>query len=498
MIRRPFAIAAAGACLALAPAAARAKPHAPPPVPVLQAGERLDGHGTVAYALAHAPSLLAQRATIASLVSNYTKLRAGEFPSATGELQNQLAKSANESGQFAQFGIAPSTNFSQNTAQLSSTYNLYNGTQQIAAEQARKQLASAKFELARQEEQTTVAVSNAFYALAAQSSVVTLDEADVAYQQQLLDIAKAEERVGRVAGVDVLRAQVAVARSTSTLVQARADVENAREALAVQIGAPTDTQFDVPETLPEPAAPKTSAADLRALAERNRPEIASALATLDASKLGDAAVDSDLRPIVQANASFGSQLSPTSLVQQQQAIDAANAQTVAQNNLIKNLFPFLNIPGAALLPPVDRRRPGFWQFNVTSTFQIPLFDYGQRAAAHHAARAQIDASTAALENAYDSVRSDVDAARRNLDAAEQKLKLAKLSAQLARESARIAQLQYKAGLISFTDTSQTEQTALAAENDLVAARVSYVTALIKLRASLAPPDAAAAADLRGL
>jgi outer membrane protein TolC len=53
-------------------------------------------------------------------------------------------------------------------------------------------------------------------------------------------------------------------------------------------------------------------------------------------------------------------------------------------------------------------------------------------------------------------------------------------------------------LISFTDVTQTEQTALSAQNDLVAARVTYVTALIKLRVALAPPSTAAAADLRGL
>ena len=73
-----------------------------------------------------------------------------------------------------------------------------------------------------------------------------------------------------------------------------------------------------------------------------------------------------------------------------------------------------------------------------------------------------------------------------------------MSAQLGAETARIAQLQYKNGLISFTDVSQTEQTALSAQNDLLAARVQYVTALIKLRVALAPPDIAAAVDLRGI
>ncbi|GAC1299266.1 MAG: hypothetical protein NVSMB19_03010 [Vulcanimicrobiaceae bacterium] len=467
-------------------------------VPGNRPAESLDGRGSVAYALGHTPALLAQRATISALDRSFTRARANQFPAMNGELQNQLSRSKNQSGSFAQFGISPTSNFSQNTAQLATTYALFNGTQALAAGQAKRQLQNAIFELARQEEQTTIAVSNAFYALAAQHGSVTLDEADLRYQQALLDSARASERVGRVAGVDVLRAEVNVARSTSTLVQARTDEANARESLAVQIGAPVDSAFRVPDTLPEPALPTTAPAVLGTMAKTYRPEIAAARAALDASKYADAQVDSDLRPTIQANASFGSQVSPTAFVQQQQQIDASNAQALASFQAQKIFFPELPIAPPVLIPPVDRHKPGFWQFNIVSTFTVPLYDYGQRAAAHHAARAQIDSSLAALFNAYDIVQADVDAANRNVGAASQRLGLAKLSARAARESARIAQLQYKAGLISFTDATQTEQVALSTENDLLAARVNYVTALIRLRVALAPPDPVAAADLRGL
>ena len=75
--------------------------------------------------------------------------------------------------------------------------------------------------------------------------------------------------------------------------------------------------------------------------------------------------------------------------------------------------------------------------------------------------------------------------------------MAKASARLARESARIAQLQYKNGIISFTDATQTEETAVSAENDLIAARVTYVVAIVRLRLTLGPSDPAAATDVRG-
>ena len=481
---------------------------APTPAPVFVPGfrgtpgvrpaERLDAYGTVAYALAHAPSLAAQRAQILNLDSTFTRARAAEYPALGGQLQNQIARSANQVGSFGQFGISPSSNFSENTAQLQSSYALYNGSQQLLAQQAKKQRENARFELRRQEEQTAIAVSNGFDTLAADAGVVSLDENDLRYQQALLDTARAQERVGRIAGVDVLKAQVAVARSETALVQARAQTDNDREALAVQVGAPADSLFDVPAMLPEPPLPAAAPDVLVTMAEMNRPEIGAARSALDVSKLTDAAVDNDLRPTVNLSGSFGSQVSPTQFVQQQRQIDASNAAALASYNAQKMLFPTLAIAPPTLIPPVDRHVPGFWQFSIISTFAVPLYDYGQRAAAHHAARSQIDASLSALFNAYDSVQSDVDTSRRNLTAAARKLQLAKLSAQLGAETARIAQLQYRNGLISFTDVTQTQQTALAAQNDLIAARVQYVTAFVRLRVALAPPDTAAAADLRGL
>jgi outer membrane protein TolC len=463
-----------------------------------RAPQQLDAAAAVRYALGHAPVLLAREADIANAVSTLVQRRAAEYPSIAGQLQNEIAKSSNLSGSFAQFGITPVSNFSQNTAQVLSQYNLYNGAAQLAAEQAKRMVQYSSGELQVQQEATALGVSSDFYNLAALRRAVDLDENDLAYQQQLLDAARAQERVGRIAGVDVLRAQVAVSRSEATLVQARADEANAREALAVEIGASPDATFALPADLPEPALPRASTAALTALAKVNRPEVAAAQATLQAARLGDAAIDTDLRPTVQLSGAFGSQVSPTTFVLEQQEIDASNAATIANYNLERQLFPGVSFPSPLLTPPVQRGRPGFWQLGITSTFTVPFVDYGSRAANHHAERAQIASAAAAYQSAIDAVERDVRAAARNLQAAFDKLALAKAAAQLARESARIAQLQYKNGLISFTDVTQTEQTALSAENDLVAARVAYVVSDIKLRLSLGPADPAGAANVGSL
>ncbi len=173
---------------------------------------RLDGYGAVAFALHNAPALLSQTATILANDLTYTRDRAAEFPGLSGELQNQISKQSNQIGSFAQFGLSPQNNFSENVAQLAASYNLYNGGAQLTAQQAKRFTEASKYELKRQQEQVAIAVSNNFYELAADHRVVLLDENDVRYQRALLDAARASERVGRVAGVDVLRAEVAAAR----------------------------------------------------------------------------------------------------------------------------------------------------------------------------------------------------------------------------------------------------------------------------------------------
>jgi outer membrane protein TolC len=210
-------IAALAASLALAPSLASAQTAASPPSPMptdnnaalptstdyradltgptgSRPALRLDGYGAVAFALHNAPSLLAQAATILANDLSYTRDRAAEYPALTGELQNQISKQGNQVGNFAQFGLSPQNNFSENLAQLGATYNLYNGGAQLTAEQAKRFTEASKFELRRQEEQLAIAVTNNFYALAASHRIVVLDEADVRYQQALLDAARASCR----------------------------------------------------------------------------------------------------------------------------------------------------------------------------------------------------------------------------------------------------------------------------------------------------------------
>jgi outer membrane protein TolC len=428
----------------------------------------LDLRGAIGYALAHDPTVLADRATLAQYEATYARDHAVELPSVAGSLQSVLSKTnGNNGGAFSQFGLTQAQVFSQNTAQIASSWNLYNGSlAQIQAQEAKRQVEQQRAAVRRAEQQLAGDVATAWYYAVQQREGVRLAEGDRLYQQQLLDTARAQERVGRVAGVDVLRAQVNELRAESNLTSAHAAELNARESLAQRIGAAPETAFALPPTLPEPPLPATPVDALVALALTARPDIAGARAQIAYARLTDAAVETDRRPQITLNGAFG------------------NSETPAQTQI----FGF---------PSFGPQRAGFWQIGANTTLTIPFIEYGARRAAHAAAHAQIDAALASLASAQNGVAVNVRQALRGAQTAAANLAYAREAARLGAESARIEQLRYRNGLSSITDVTSAEQSALQAAQELVTARVNYLDALTALRVAVGVADPLTIADSGG-
>ncbi len=436
----------------------------------------LDLRGAVQYALDHNANIASRRATLANDEAQYAKDHADEYPPVTGLLQNQVSKQSNaSSGTLAQYGLTPAPAFSQNTAQIGTQWTIYNGSyNQILAQQAKRQVESARDDLKRAQQQLAQDVSGAYFGVSVRRETVRLDIADRAYQQALLEVARDNERVGRAAGVDVLRSQVNALRADATLASAQSDEATSRESLAADIGAPPEQAFAFEDALPEPALPVTGLANLIATAQAQRTDIASATAALANARLANSIIDTDRFPTLQVSAAFGNQFSPT-----QGTLSLPNGLGAGS--------------GAAAVP---RGNPGFWQIGATETLQIGLIDYGSRRARHRAAKIGIDAAQANLDTTRYAVETDVRQALRQAQTAAANLATAKEASALGAESARIAQLQYKNGLISLTDATQAERDNLSAQNDLVNARVNYIDSVVHLRVSLGTADPLAVVDFR--
>jgi len=438
----------------------------------------LDLRNAVAYALDHSGDIANRRASLANDEAIYAKDHALEYPPVTGLLQNTLTKQSNVSaGSLSQYGIvpvAPITTFSENTAQIGTQWTAYNGSyNQIVAQRAHRQVETDRDDLRRAQQRLAQDVTTAYFAVSVRREAVQLDAADKAYQEALLDAARNEERVGRAAGVDVLRSQVNALRAQAALTTAQSDEVTARESLAAAIGAPPDQAFAFDDVLPEPVLPVTPLAQLVSAAEASRSDIAGAVAAVANARLTDSSIDTDRFPVLQVNAAFGNQFSPTQI----------NATTSL----------FTGLP----LPAFPRGSPGFWSIGATETLQIGFVEYGSRHAQHRAAHFAIESAQRTLDTTRYSVETDVRQALRGAQTAAANLATAKEASALGTESARIAQLQYKNGLISLSDATQAERDNLSAQNDLVNARVNYIDAVVRLRVSVGTSDPLAIVDFRG-
>lgn len=462
--------AAALACLAAMPVGAAAA--APMTLP-----------DAVAYALAHDSKVSAARASVTQ-AQHAVALQSGvAYPTVSAMVQSILAKSANYQGGFAVIGAQQQNVVSQNTAQVGiSNWNLTTGGFAfLALASARAQAAQAANTLANTEDQIAAGVTTSFYTIVQRQAIVAVDVLTLKYQNDLVTVAKAKEKAGVAAGVDVLQAKTSAAKSQSSLIADKAAVEDADQTLAQQIGAPILTQFATPAVVPQPPMPHGTVDALVAIAQANRPDVAAAREAVQAARLTRRGWNVELFPQISISAGIGNQYSPTSTVQLQNEVD---------NNCRLGIYP-------PPCPVVPRGSPGFWSLQAVSTFSFPLVDYNAR----HSERVNDDAQLASAQTTFEQARLqselDVRESYRAAQTALAQVEWAKQEAGYGVESARIAQLQYKAGVKTIFDVLQAQQAATQAVNDSIAARVNYVDAIVKLRVALGTYDArSAVADLK--
>lgn len=421
--------------------------------------------GAVAYALDHSPAVSQQQAAVAQARSQYVRQRSQELPGVTGTLSNQMSKSANYQGAYSVIGASQASVFSQNTAQLGTQYTWNGGLSHLQTAIARQSYDQARANLRKAQDQIASDVTAAYYTLAAKNEAVRLDEGDLQYQTLLVRIARAKERAGVAAGVDVLSANAQEEKSRYTLEAARADAQNASESLAQLIGAPLDTPFTGAESIAQPKLPSQPLPALIATAIANRPDIASAQEAVQIAQLNRSAADRDLFPQITTQAAFGNQYSPTSAAQ----IALFGAQP---------------------------SHYGFWNIGVQTNVSLPFWDWGARRANHANLNEQIAAQENALGAARTQAELDVRQQYRAAQTAVAQLASAQDETRYALEAARVAKLQYEHGLKTLTDVLAAQQASLSAQTDAFNARVAYADAIVKLRVALGIYDArSAVADL---
>jgi outer membrane protein TolC len=311
---------------------------------------------------------------------------------------------------------------------------------------ARAAVASAKWIAAT----TRLQVVQAYYgARLALEAVLTLETAEATAAAHV-QLAAARFAQGMVTRSDLLLAQVRAGDITAQLIAARAQQGNARRELAFVLGAPSDTAFGLPDSLPS--------------AERIR-DVVQLLAQVPSEERADVAAAK-----AQAEAA---------------GRDAGRATA--------RLLPRLNAFGRYDWndPTAPFHGQGSWTVGLIASW-TPFSGFGEigdvrgaRARAS-AARAQTEATEAQAALEVSACESDVTVALARLAIADQAL------AQ-GIEAHRLVTRQYAGGLVGITDLLAAQATETEVRLGLARARVALITALTARQLARGSDPAALAA-----
>ena len=336
---------------------------------------------------------------------------------------------------------------------LSTQLTLFDGLQNInSLKGARAGERAAEYGVDAQADILHAEVKRRFYQVVRWQQLVAIEERLLAARRDEL---LATDRLFRVAAreqVDVLGAQVEVARQEQNLEQAEGDERKALLALSEVMGIDGPVDFEVDGQFPEVLDP--GQLDREALvgqALQLNPSLRQAFET--ATQAGhQAATARGLRwPSITASGSF--------------------SRSVGQQGY----------GGLFQLNPQDNR------FGLGLSVSFPLFTRFNTSQA--IAQADLNRETAdeSLRETRLQLEREVRSAFIDVQNSYRQLQLAERSAELGRQRLAMAQEQYQLGSRSFTELQQIVNVSASDERSALTARLAYVTAVINLEQLVGGP-----------
>ena len=314
------------------------------------------------------------------------------------------------------------------------SYLLFDGgARRARVEGAGASLLEADFRHNTTLQDVALAVEESYYELLGTQWFLKVARDTVKRTQYQLELAKARHQAGVVTRADVLRAETQRGDAELLLVQARNAVQIAHGRLARAMGLPVHRAFEVaelPTDMQKGELPRVE--QLLDEAARERPELRSALARIEANRAEVTAGRAAYWPTLSVGASAGRK-------------------------------------DTTFVPERD-------EWSVGLSLNFPLFEGFERG--YRIQRAQADLARAMADHAdlLQGIELEVWTAYwRLIESAEAVEAAAKLTAS-ASESARLAEGEYKSGVVSVIGLIDAQTAQTEAERRLVQARLDWYTA----------------------
>jgi len=367
------------------------------------------------------------------------RLQAAELGSAESALLPSLAADGSESRTYGTHtdvnGNTTSVPQDTRDAALNLTWTLYDFGGTYANIKSNRLLLDAAADTVNSTSQQTVlnVVQDYYGVVAADAAVIAAKSAEDAYAHSV-QIADALQKGGVASLSDVLQAETAYDQAVLTRVQYEYTAAAARGVLSVAIGLPADQPLKL-DAQPVPAiVPGFAArmADLMAQAQRQRPDLAAALAQRDAAEASVTVARAVGRPTISFQASRSGSDTP-----------GVSNQNYTQAGI------FVTVP-------------------IFTGFKVA---YGVRQA-----QAGLESSEVNVDNVRLQVTSSVWNAYYSLDSANQQLAATATLVKTADENEQVALGRYQAGVGTILDLLTAQAAAALAAQARINAELAWETA----------------------
>jgi outer membrane protein len=454
-----------------------------------------------ALALRNNPSLLQATAARRSAASSLRAARGALLPSLSAGVTSQYTQGGQQFFQGASLGAASDIVQSQYGFNLS--YEI-NRARLMGPRVQRANAMAIEADIAGTQEQLRGSVAQLYFNVLEAEARVVLQDTLVAAAQFELDLAKALEKAGVKTGMDVQRAEVALATAKVAQLQARHQVDINKVRLFEAIGVPQPSDVKLTTQYPVTKAP-FSLDSLLSLAQHQNPELNALRAREDVSKLDVRRAKAEYTPSLSFSTGLGGYwaqyTNPDFLVRQGAAGFAAQRQQCIRTEEVRATIGLENNLAACqalvftdAMAEAMRRENNKFPFGFTSSphsltmsINMPLFDGWSRR--ERVQQAQVTQANSEYLRRTRELRltADVTAAYLTLTNAEQTIALQEQTVAKAREELKFAQDRYAAGQVSYLDVSQALAAFERAESDRINAIYEYHKAFAVLESAVGRP-----------
>ncbi len=319
---------------------------------------------------------------------------------------------------------------------------------------ARANESAAEYSYQASQEDLVLVVQQSYYNYLKTTRLLEVAEENVKVGEQQLKLAEKRLEVGAGVSADVLKARARTATDRLAVIDAKKNLDIARQTLCHVTGLPLDAPIVVEDVNLDEVAAAPASIDVDAtLAER--PDLANQRQAVAAARHSASAAKAGRFPTLGVQLDFGRRLQATNY-----------------EDLLDSLGNFI-VEEKTETDPLNN-------WSAAAQVDLPLFTGGNTRGRINTARANLRASEENLAEAERAARLEIETAKRNLEAAAEAISVSREGASAAEEDNRLSQGFYTHGLVPILNLVESQAALVEAKTNAVNAIYDYWIALASL------------------